>query len=118
MSFEISKSPASSIKFKFQMSQFEGDVEVYSLHLQEFMRLIKRIPHDRYLIELHQYNQKMILKISLDHYEQIFKIPESENYGQEEFETLVNSSEFLSNCLKRFITMREDFTSSFNSISK
>ncbi|MEJ6505327.1 MAG: hypothetical protein QNK70_01300 [Crocinitomicaceae bacterium] len=82
------------------------------------MRLLKRIPHDRYLIELHQYNQKLILKISLDHYEQIFKIPESDLYGQDEFEKLVNSTDFLSNCLKRFITMREDFTSSFNSIQK
>ena len=79
------------------------------------MRLVKRIPHDRYLIELHQYNQKLILKIALDQYEQSFKLPESEN-GISDLEQLLSSTDFLGNCLQRFISMREDFTASFKSI--
>lgn len=82
------------------------------------MRLLKRIPHERYLIELHQYNQKLILKISLDQYEQIFKIPQTETSGPEDLENLAHSEEFLGNCLKRFITMREDLNASLNSEKK
>ena len=79
------------------------------------MRLLKRIPHDRYLIELHHYNQKLILKIALDQYEQSFKIPESEN-GVSDLELLLSSTDFLGNCLHRFISMREDFAASYKSI--
>ena len=79
------------------------------------MRLLKRIPHDRYLIELHQYNQKLILKIAIDHYEQSFKLPESEN-GVSDLERLLSSTDFLKTRLQRFISMREDFTTSFKSI--
>lgn len=80
------------------------------------MRILKRIPHDRYLIELHQYNQKLILKIALDNYEQSFKLPESEIDGIRDLENLVSSTDFLRTCLQRFISMREDFTTSFKSI--
>ena len=79
------------------------------------MRLLKRIPHERYLIELHQYNQKIILKIAIDQYEQSFKFPESEN-GVSDLERLLSSTDFLKTCLQRFISMREDFTTSFKSI--
>lgn len=80
------------------------------------MRLLKRIPHDRYLIELHQYNQKLILKVALDQYEQSFKLPESEIYGVTELEQLISSTDFLKTCLQRFISMRADFATSFKSI--
>jgi len=79
------------------------------------MRLLKRIPHERYLIELHQYNQKIILKIAIDQYEQSFKLPESE-HGVSDIERLLSSTDFLKTCLQRFISMREDFTTSFKSI--
>ena len=80
------------------------------------MRLLKRIPHDRYLIELHQYNQKLILKVALDQYEQSFKLPESDIHGVKELEQLISSTDFLKTCLQRFISMRSDFTTSFKSI--
>tara|TARA_Y100001978_G_C23450757_1_gene317572 strand:- start:235 stop:483 length:249 start_codon:yes stop_codon:yes gene_type:complete len=72
------------------------------------MRLIKRIPHDRFLIELHQYNGKYLLKLSLDHYEQIYKIPEDQLENTDFFNELINAS-FLKSCLNRFISMRSDF---------
>ena len=72
------------------------------------MRLIKRIPHDRFLIELHQYNGKYLLKISLDHYEQIYKIPEEQLENTDFFNELINAP-FLKSCLNRFISMRSDF---------
>ena len=77
------------------------------------MRLLKRIPHERFLIEIHQYNQKFLLKITLDHYEQIFKIDESEVSNLNIFNTLVDS-EFLQGCLTRFVSMRSDFLTEIN----
>ena len=41
------------------------------------MRLVKQIPHDRFLIQIHQYNGKFILKIELSGFEQLFKIAET-----------------------------------------
>ena len=72
------------------------------------MRLIKRIPHERFLIELHQYNGKYLLKISLDNYEQIYKIPEDQLEDTDFFDELIKAP-FLKSCLNRFISMRSDF---------
>lgn len=80
------------------------------------MRLLKTIPHERYLIELHQYNQKYILKITLEDYAQSFKIAETDDFGPDVIEEIVHSNAFLSNCLKRFVSMRSDFTSALNSV--
>ena len=73
------------------------------------MRLVKKIPHDRYLIEIHEYNRKYILNITLDAYEQIYKIPVQEISSLEKIEDLINE-EFLLKNLKRFVEMRQDWT--------
>lgn len=72
------------------------------------MRLIKRIPHERFLIEIHQYNHKYLLKITLDQYEQVYKIDEELVDNLNIFDNLVNSH-FLKSCLTRFVSMRSDF---------
>ncbi len=72
------------------------------------MRLVKQIPHERYLIQLHQYNGKFILKVELGGYEQLFKITESEIFDLDKLEASLNG-EFLSKCLERFISMRSDW---------
>lgn len=72
------------------------------------MRLIKQIPHERFLIQIHQYNAKLILKIELGTFEQLFKIPESSIVDLDKFETSL-SGEFLTKCLERFIAMRSDW---------
>ena len=77
------------------------------------MRLLKRIPHERFLIEIHQYNQKFLLKITLDHYEQIYKIDESEVSNLNIFDALIDS-DFLQGCLTRFVSMRSDFLIEIN----
>ena len=73
------------------------------------MRLVKKIPHDRYLIEIHEYNSKYILNITLDAYEQIYKIPVQEISSLDRIEELINEDFLLKN-LKRFIEMRQDWT--------
>ena len=71
------------------------------------MRLVKQIPHDRYLIQIHQYNGKYILKIELGGYEQLFKVSELD-IDIEKIENDV-SDVFFKNCLDRFLSMRADW---------
>jgi len=72
------------------------------------MRLLKQIPHERFLIQLHSYNGKFILTISLDQFEQTFKVSESDFPQVEEIETLIQGT-FLTKCIQRFIEMRGDW---------
>lgn len=72
------------------------------------MRLIKQIPHERFLIQLHSYNGKFILSISLDQFEQIFKVSENDFPQVEAIETLIQGT-FLTKCIHRFIEMRSDW---------
>lgn len=71
------------------------------------MRLIKEIPHTRYLIQVHEYNSKYLLKITLDSYEQIFKFDIDSGLQLDDLDDLL-SEDFLANCLTRFISMRAD----------
>ncbi len=77
------------------------------------MRLVKDIPHERYKIQIFQYNGKFIVKIELTQFEQTFKIGDTDVFGIEEVEKMI-TPELLGNCLKRFITMREDWEKAFN----
>ena len=77
------------------------------------MRVVKEIPHERYKIQIFQYNGKYIVKIELGQFEQTFKIGETDVFGLEDVENMVNS-DLLNNCLKRFVGMREDWEKAFN----
>ena len=79
------------------------------------MRIVKEIPHERYKIQLHQYNGKYILKIELGQYEQSYKINELDIEDANAIDNML-SEEFLQNCLKRFLTMRRDWEKAFDSI--
>ena len=71
------------------------------------MRLIKEIPHERYRITVHNYNAKYLVKIELGQFEQTFKIGETDVQSLEDLEGML-TPQLLSNCLQRFIEMRED----------
>lgn len=77
------------------------------------MRLIKEIPHERYRITVHNYNAKYLVKIELGQFEQTFKIGETDVQSLEDLEGML-TPQLLSNCLQRFIQMREDWESAFN----
>jgi len=77
------------------------------------VRLIKDIPHERYKIQVFNYNGKYIVKIELGQFEQTFKIGETDVYGLEDIERMI-SPELLSNALKRFVEMRADWEKAFN----
>lgn len=84
------------------------------------MRLVKEIPHDRYKIQIFNYNSKYIVKIELGQFEQSYKIGETDVNGLEDVERMI-TSDLLSNSLKRFIEMRSDWEEAFknkNNFSK
>jgi len=77
------------------------------------MRVVKEIPHERYKIQIFQYNGKYIVKIELGQFEQTFKIGETDVFGLQDVENMINS-DLLNNSLKRFLGMREDWEKAFN----
>lgn len=80
------------------------------------MRIVKEIPHERYKIQLLQYNAKYIVKIELGQFEQTFKIGELDVHSADEVERMITPT-LLSNCLTRFIEMRADWEYAFKSIN-
>jgi hypothetical protein len=76
------------------------------------MRLIKDIPHERFKIQLFNYNTKYIVKIELGQFEQSYKIGELDVDSIEEIERMI-TPELLNNTLKRFIEMRSDWENAF-----
>lgn len=76
------------------------------------MRLVKDIPHDRYKIQIFEYNNKYTVKIELAQFEQSYKIGATDVYGVEDVEAMI-TPELLSNALKRFVEMREDWAEAF-----
>ena len=81
------------------------------------MRLVKDIPHEKYKIQLFQYNGKYILKIELGQYEQSFKIDELDIQNTDDIDKMI-TEEFLQNCLKRFLTMRRDWEKAFDKVDQ
>jgi hypothetical protein len=70
------------------------------------MRLVRQIPHDHFLISLHQYNDNYLLSITLDDYQQQFKVPVSSITSLDQLEQELTPA-FYSACLQDFIRMRE-----------
>jgi hypothetical protein len=76
------------------------------------MRTIAEIPHHTFKITVFSYNAKFIIKIELGQFEQIFKISEMDVMGLEDLKNML-TTEFLENCMDRFLSMREDWHKSF-----
>lgn len=76
------------------------------------MRVVDEIPHERFKIQIFNYNSKYIVKVELGQFEQSYKIGEIDVMGLDDVKAMVNQ-EFLRGCLKRFLSMREDWEASF-----
>jgi hypothetical protein len=76
------------------------------------MRLIKDIPHERFKIQLFNYNAKYILKIELGQFEQSYKIGELDVDTIEDVERMI-TPELLKNAVNRFVDMRADWEQAF-----
>ena len=81
------------------------------------MRLVKEIPHERYKIQIFQYNGKFILKIELGQFEQTYKIGELDVDGLADVEKMV-TDDLLKNSLERFLKMRDDWGIAFKEKNK
>jgi len=81
------------------------------------MRWIKDIPHERFKIQILQYNSKYLVKIELGQFEQIFKVAESDVNDVTDLEKMINT-ELLTNSLSRFVEMRNDWATSFAKINE
>lgn len=76
------------------------------------MRVVAEIPHDRYKIQIFNYNAKYMLKIELGQFEQMFKIGETDVFGLDDVKAMITPS-LLKNCLERFVSMRTDWEEAF-----
>jgi hypothetical protein len=70
------------------------------------MRLVRQIPHEHFLVSLHQYNDNYLLSITLDDYQQQFKVPVPNLPNLDHFEQQLSPA-FYTACLQDFIKMRE-----------
>ncbi|MBI1835743.1 MAG: hypothetical protein HYR91_00605 [Flavobacteriia bacterium] len=80
------------------------------------MRLVADVPHERYKIQIFNYNAKYIVKIELAQFEQIFKISEMDVNGLEDVKKMI-TDQILKNSLDRFITMRTDWSEAYKNIN-
>lgn len=80
------------------------------------MRLVADIPHERYKIQVFNYNAKYIVKIELSQFEQTFKISETDVNGLEDVKKMI-SNQLLNNSLERFVSMRTDWGEAFKNIN-
>jgi hypothetical protein len=80
------------------------------------MRLVADIPHERYKIQIHNYNSKYIVKIELAQFEQTFKISETDVNGLEDVKKMITEN-LLNNSLERFVSMRSDWGDAFKTIN-
>lgn len=76
------------------------------------MRLVKEIPHERYKIQIFNYNAKYIVKIELGDFEQTYKIRETNIDGLDDVENMI-TQHLLSASLSRFVEMRSDWENAF-----
>jgi hypothetical protein len=78
------------------------------------MRLVAEVPHEKYKIQIFNYNQKYIVKIELGQFEQSFKIGETDVFSLEEVKNMITPN-LLLHTLRRFVEMRTDWEESFQS---
>lgn len=80
------------------------------------MRVVAELPHPRFKVTVFSWNEKYIVKVEIDQYEQVFKIKEMDVNGLEQVKEMIND-EFLDNCMQRFLTMRTDWVSAYKRVT-
>lgn len=80
------------------------------------MRTVSKIPHPKLDISIFLRENKYIVKIVLDQYEQIYRLNAPDVTGMDEMEKLV-SEEFLEKVWMRFVEMGKDFGDAFRKVN-
>ncbi len=74
------------------------------------MRYLGDIPHTQFKIGLYAWNQKYIVKIETNLYEQTFKVSEMDFIGTEnDFKAMMTDNIFVGQLVARFQLMHQDF---------
>lgn len=81
------------------------------------MRTVAEIPHHTFKVTIFSYNTKYIVKVELSQFEQIYKISEMDVNGLDDVRKMLSDS-FYENCMDRFLTMRDDWSSAFTNKNK
>lgn len=80
------------------------------------MKTVTKIDHPKLDISIYLRENKYIVKIVLDQYEQVFRLSQGDVMGMEDMENLV-SPEFLDKVYMRFVDMSKDFAEAFKKIN-
>ncbi len=80
------------------------------------MRTVTKIKHPKLDVSIYLRENKYIVKIVLDQYEQVFRLSQTDVMGMEDMEALV-SKEFLDKVYMRFVEMSKDFGEAFRKIN-
>jgi hypothetical protein len=79
------------------------------------MRYLGDIPHQQFKIGLYAWNQKYIVKVETNLYEQIFKVSQMDFVGTEDdFKTMMADGVFVESLIERFQQMHGDFQELLN----
>ena len=72
------------------------------------MRLIETVEHPKFKVAIHAYNDKYIVNVTLDDYEQVFKIKQADVDGVNSIKEAL-TEEFYLNCMRQFLEMRKNW---------
>lgn len=84
--------------------------------MRSVLRTVTKIDHPKLDISIFLRENKYIVKIVLDQYEQIYRLSANDVTGMEDMEKLV-SEEFLKKVWMRFVEMSKDFSEAFREIN-
>jgi hypothetical protein len=76
------------------------------------MRVVLEVPHPQLKITVFMWNDKYIVKLEIDRYEQVYKIACSDVSGLDQVKSMLDD-DFIESCMQRFIQMRSDFLETF-----
>ncbi len=80
------------------------------------MRTVTKVKHPKLDVSIFLRENKYIVKILLDQYEQVYRLNQSDVTGMDDMEKLV-SKEFLDKVYLRFVEMSKDFAEAFRTIN-
>ncbi|MCT4582218.1 MAG: hypothetical protein N4A35_12470 [Flavobacteriales bacterium] len=80
------------------------------------MRTVTKIDHPKLDVSIFLRENKYIVKIVLDQYEQVYRLSQADVMGMDDMEKLV-SKEFLDKVYMRFVEMSKDFAEAFRNIN-
>jgi len=76
------------------------------------VRVIDEIPHPKFKITIFSWNEKFIVKVEIDRYEQVYKMETGSVSGLDQVKAMIDA-DFLKRCMVRFVAMREDWTANW-----